>query len=150
MNQLEFQSKDDEIRFLRTVLDSVPALINVNQVDDLNDPSSNFNLWSNQQVYDFTGYSRQEISELGYKFFLETMYPDDMELIASALDKFKSDDSPIFGGIVRLKTRSGDYHWFIGNMAIMEMKDSKPWRIICPSVLPRLRRIVMQLSRSCN
>jgi DNA-binding CsgD family transcriptional regulator len=130
MNKFEFKSKDEELQFLRKVLNAIPALINVNQVDDLNDPSANFNLWSNQQVYDFTGYSRQEIEEMGFKFFLDTMHPDDMELIMDSLGKFTKSFSTIHGGLMRLKPKNGDYHWFIGNMAVMEMKDDKPWRVI--------------------
>jgi PAS domain S-box-containing protein len=130
MNKLEFKSKDEELQFLRELLHAIPALINVNQVDKLNDPASNYNLWSNQKVYDFTGYSREEISEMGFNFFLETMHPDDMELISDSLSKFTMSNSTIHGGIMRLKPKNGDYHWFIGNMAVMEMKDGRPWRVI--------------------
>lgn len=130
MKQLEFCSKDEELLFLRKVLDSIPAIINVNQVDDRDDPSGNFNLWANRQLIDFIGYSREEISEMGFNFFQETMHPDDLELIAAALDKITSDNTPVHGGMMRLKPKNGDYQWFIGNMAVMEMKDGKPWRVV--------------------
>jgi PAS domain S-box-containing protein len=130
MKKLDFKSAEEEVLFLRKVLDSIPAIINVNQVDDRDDPAGNFNLWANRQLIDFIGYSREEISEMGFNFFQETMHPDDLELIAASLNKITSDNTPIHGGMMRLKPKDGDYQWFIGNMAVMEMKDGKPWRVV--------------------
>jgi len=130
MKKLEFKSIEEELKFYKSVIDSLPALINVNQADNIYDPSSSFNLWSNKQVIDFTGYSREEIDSLGFRFFTETMHPDDMEVISAGLDKFHSDNSPIYGGFIRIRPKSGDYQWFIGSMSILELKDNKPWRII--------------------
>jgi PAS domain S-box-containing protein len=130
MKKFEFRSAKEELIFLRKILETIPAIINVNQVDDLNDPSTNFNLWSNQQVYDFTGYSRQEITEMGFGFFLEILHPDDVILIQEVMDKLSTGTSLIHGGMMRLKTKEGDYQWHIGNMSVMEMKNGKPWRLI--------------------
>jgi PAS domain S-box-containing protein len=130
MKKLPFNSNDEEFQFLKRIMDSIPVMVNINQIDDFNDPSSHFSLWSNKQANDFLGYSREEINALGFSYFHETMHPEDMGLIAEAMNKFQKSSSPVYGGIVRLKPKNGDYHWFIGNMAILEMKDGKPWRVI--------------------
>jgi DNA-binding CsgD family transcriptional regulator len=130
MQKLEFHSKDEEIQFLRKVLDTMPVMININQINDFDDQSSHFSLWSNKQANDFLGYSREEIDELGFGYFLETMHPDEMELIGDALTKFQESNKPIYGGVVRLKPKNGDYHRFIGSMAVLETKDGRPWRVL--------------------
>jgi DNA-binding CsgD family transcriptional regulator len=105
-------------------------MITINQIDDLDDPSSHFSLWSNKLADDFLGYTREEILELGFKYFLETMHPDEVALIGEAMMKFRADNAPIYGGVMRLKPRNGDFHRFIGSLAVMEMKEDKPWRVL--------------------
>jgi PAS domain S-box-containing protein len=128
--ELVFKDKDEELRFYKSILNIIPAVINVNQVDSMTDPEGSYNIWSNERLYRYIGYTREEINELGFNFFLETMHPDDVQLIAQALYKFDKTSSPIHGGMVRLKPKNGDYQWFIGNMAVLEMKDGHPWRVI--------------------
>jgi PAS domain S-box-containing protein len=130
MKNLEFHSKDEEIQFLRKILDTLPVLININQIEDISDPSANFSLWSNKQTLDFMGYSREEIEEMGFSYFLETMHPDDLQIIGDSLNKFQEGRNPIYGGTVRLKPKNGEYHWLLGAMAVMESKAGLPWRII--------------------
>lgn len=130
MNKLDFKSVEEELEFLKKVLDSIPSIININQIDDLSDPAQSANIWSNRQLLDFMGYTREEIDDMGFKFFRETMHPDDIELITSALEKFRGSTASIHGGMMRLKPKNGSYHWFVGNMTIMEMKNGKPWRVI--------------------
>jgi LuxR family transcriptional regulator, quorum-sensing system regulator SdiA len=127
---LEFKDKDEELQFYKSILNNMAAVINVNQIESMTDPNGSFNIWANDHMYKYSGYTREEISALGFQFFVETMHPDDLQLIAQALIKFATTSSPIHGGMVRLKRKNGDYQWFIGNMAVMEMKDGHPWRVI--------------------
>lgn len=130
MKGLEFQSKDEEIQFLRQILDTMPVMITINQIDDFDDPTSHFSLWSNKLADEFLGYSREEILELGFKYFLETMHPDELEYIGEAMMKFTSDNAPIYGGVMKLKPKNGDFHRFIGSLAVMDRKNGKPWRVL--------------------
>jgi PAS domain S-box-containing protein len=130
MKKLPFNSDAEELQFLRKVMDSIPVMININQVDDLADNSTNFSLWQNRQVHDFTGYSGEEISAMGFSYFLESMHPEDLGMIAEAMNKFQKNPGPVYGGVVRIRPKNGDYHWFIGNTAVLEMKNGKPWRVI--------------------
>jgi PAS domain S-box-containing protein len=130
MKRLEFKSAEEELLFLKKVLNAIPCIINVNQVDDLDEPTGNFNLWANQRLYDYTGFSSEEIDKMGFDFFKKTMHPEDIQLITESMQKFEDDGNSVHGGIMRLRPKDGDFHWFIGNMGVMEMKNGKPWRVI--------------------
>lgn len=130
MKKLEFSSCEDELQFLRSILEKVPAMIGIQQFDDLADPTTNHNIWVNQQSVDFLRYSREEMDELGFRLFLETMHPGDMEMIGNSLMKFGKDPGMVYGGVYRLKPKDKDYKWVIGALAVMEMKDGRPWRFL--------------------
>lgn len=130
MEKLEFQSIEEELNFLKTILGKVPALILLNQIDDLNDPYSNHNVWANQATYDLIGYSREEMDTLGFEFFLKTMHPDDRAMISDALRKFDSSEAVSHGGVFRLKPKNQDYKWVIGLIMVTETKNGDPWRFL--------------------
>jgi PAS domain S-box-containing protein len=104
--------------------------VNVNELEVPDDPGSSYSLWSNQPVYDFMGYSKEEINDLGFSYFIESMHPEDIALVADGYERFKAGTDKIFGGFLRIRPKNGDYHWFIGGMSVLEMKDGKPWRIL--------------------
>jgi len=130
MKKLEFQSEVEELQFFRSILEKIPAIMGIQQFDDLSDPTTNHNIWVNQQSVDFLGYSRKEMDELGFRLFLETMHPDDMEMIGNALMKFGQSPGMVYGGVYRLKPKDRGYKWVIGALAVMEVKDGRPWRFI--------------------
>lgn len=130
MNTIPFMSKDEELQFFLSVLDTTPALINITQIEDFTDLHKNINLWANRQVYNYTGYNLQEVKELGFAFFSNTMHPDDMALINESVGKLRGSETNIFGGLVRLKSKLGDYKWFIGTMTVLELRNGLPWRIM--------------------
>ena len=132
MNSAPFNSIDQELQFYKKLLDSVPAIINVNQIDDLSDPSKSTIAWGNTKLYEFTGYSKEELKKLGFEFFVKTMHPDDLELVGSSVLKLIEGKNSVHGGMMRIKSKDGDYKWFIGTMTVMETKNDKPWRfVIC-------------------
>ncbi len=129
MKRLEFDSPEDELKFYRKLHENIPAIIEVNQVEYVDNSSSAFNLWSNKRLFDFVGYTEAEIVESGYNFFQKIIHPDDMVTFKSYFEEFNPESTASLGGIVRVKPKNGDYHWFVGRMSVMEMKDGKPWRI---------------------
>jgi DNA-binding CsgD family transcriptional regulator len=130
MKKLEFQSQAEELRFFKTILEKLPALMGVQQFDDFSDPTTNHNIWSNQNIIDFIGYSREEMDELGYRLFLQTIHPEDMEMIGRAMAKFDGGPGAIYGGVYRLKPKDKDYKWVIGAITVMEMRNGLPWRFL--------------------
>lgn len=131
MKHIDFQSTEDELSFYRTIVDNAPIFLSINQFDNPNDPETNHNAWMNRYGEEFIGYNHREIEELGLRFFLETMHPDDLDIISNAILKFGEHDHKVFGGLVRLKPKnSDDYFWCIGSVIVLEMKDGKPWRYL--------------------
>jgi DNA-binding CsgD family transcriptional regulator len=130
MKTLEFQSQGEELRFFKTILEKLPALMGIQQFDDFSDPTTNHNIWANQNIIDFLGYSREEMDEMGFRLFLETIHPDDMEMIANAMVKFASDPDSFYAGIYRLKPKNEDYKWVFGAIKVMETRNGVPWRFL--------------------
>jgi PAS domain S-box-containing protein len=130
MKELEFQNIEEEVAFYKAVLNALPSFVNVNEVKIPDDPSSSHSIWSNQQIYDFMGYSREEVKAMGFAYFVESMHPEDIALVADGYERFKAGTSTIYGGFLRIRPKNGDYHWFVGGMSVLEMKDGKPWRIL--------------------
>lgn len=130
MKTLEFQSKDEELRFFKTILEKAPVLMGIHQYDDLSDFSSSFNLWANDNIQKFLGYTREEMDQLGSKLFFETIHPDDLEMIGNAMSKFASDPNSFYAGIYRLKPKNEDYKWVFGAITVMETRNGVPWRLL--------------------
>ena len=130
MKTLEFQSQDEELRFFKTILEKLPAIAGIQQFDDFSDPTTNHNIWANQKSLDFLGYSREEMDKLGFHLFLNTIHPDDFEMIGNALAKFDGGPGAVYGGLYRLKPKDQDYKWVIGAITVMETKNGQPWRFL--------------------
>lgn len=120
----------DDTGFIISAFQHLPVCVSINQMDDLDDPQTNHNIWANKSVYDFIGYTREEIDQMGMAYFLETMHPDDLQIISSALLKFEEGNDKLFSGLVRIKPKNGKFHWFIGSIVVMETKQGKPWRFL--------------------
>lgn len=130
MKILGFRSKDEELRFFKTILEKAPVLMGIHQYDNISDFTSSFNLWSNENIQKFLGYSREEIDQLGYKLFFETIHPDDLEMIGNAMAKFASEPDSSYAGIYRLKPKNEDYKWVFGAISVLETRNGVPWRLL--------------------
>jgi DNA-binding CsgD family transcriptional regulator len=130
MQKLEFHSKDEELQFYRTILEKIPAIMGIQQIDDLSDPVTNHNIWVNQNMIDFLKYTREEMDELGFRLFLNTIHPNDMTMIGQAIMKFGAGPGVIYGGVYRLKPKDEDYKWVIGAITVMETRNGMPWRFL--------------------
>ena len=125
-----FTSPEEEAKFYKDVLNSIHGLITVNQIEDLDDATGNIVIWSNQKFHDYSDHTAEEIKAKGFEFFVETIHPDDMELIAASLKKIGQGNHEPYGGMLRIRSKHGDYRWFMGYMSGMEMKNDLPWRYI--------------------
>lgn len=131
MARIIFQSIDAELAFLRNLIEKAPVFMSINQLDDPADPLTNHNAWMNRFAREFIGYQQEEIESLGLQFFLETMHPDDLEIISDAIAKFDHQSNQLFGGLVRLKPKgNSEFHWCIGTIVVLEEKDGIPWRFL--------------------
>lgn len=123
-------SQENELAFYKSIVDESPAMIGIQQMDHLTDPSTNHNHWLNRRALDFIGYSREEIDMAGHSFFDLTMHPDDLNIIGRALGKVISGESDQYGGVYRLKPKGHDYRWVIGMIRIFQSRKGVPWRFL--------------------
>lgn len=121
---------DEELAFYRNIVEESPALIGIQQMDDLSDPATNHNFWFNRRAMEFIGYSREEIDRAGHMFFDLTMHPDDVQMIGKALAKVITGESDQYGGVYRLKPKDGEFRWVIGVIRVFQTRDGMPWRFL--------------------
>jgi DNA-binding CsgD family transcriptional regulator len=119
-----------ELEFLRKIIDKSPAIMGIQEISDPDDPTTNHNLWTNHKGLEFLGYSREELDALGHILFIETMHPDDMEMIGIAMNKMGIDENISYGGVYRLRPKGKDFKWVIGSIIPFESRNGKPWRFL--------------------
>ena len=127
--KIEFDSTAEELKFHKQILDTFPISVIVLQVEDIKDPLSFSYVWSNQKFHEYTGLTEDEISGMGYDFFMKIFHPGDFDIIFKALKKLKQDMTDVYGGLMRLRNTEKSYHWFLGSISVMDKKANKPWRI---------------------
>jgi PAS domain S-box-containing protein len=151
MNSIPFNTPEEEAKFYKNVLNSIQSLITVNQIEDFEDAPSNLVLWCNQKFYDFSGCTREEILARGFEFFTDTIHPEDLEVVGASLKKIAQGENVVFGGMLRIRPKNGDYHWFLGSVAVIEMKKGMPCRYVVSVLnmedLQDTRNQVVQLIR---
>ena len=67
-----------ELHFLREIIGLLPAVVFINEIRQQGNNHSMCNVWTNQRGLDFMGYSQEEITAMGYEFFVRTMHPEDL------------------------------------------------------------------------
>ena len=102
---------NEELEFLRNVLDNIPALVYINELERPGDPSSIKNVYLNRFGHTMIGYSREEINEMGSSFFSTIIHPDDMEVIPTTVEA--SYHQPYLVSMHRLRFKgNAEYKWF--------------------------------------
>jgi len=104
-------SSNEELEFLRNVINNIPALVYINELERKGDPGSVKNVYLNQFGHNMIGYSREEIDKMGSSFFSEIIHPDDMEVIPITVEA--SYHQPYLVSMHRLCPKGkSDYKWF--------------------------------------
>lgn len=119
------------------IINEIPAIIYINSFNEPGNPKSLVNVWSNRYALDFIGYSQEEIKEMGFSFFTNTLHPNDIELILGNRDiKVAGQNltqATKYTALQRLKPKGkNNYEWFYGNGILIESYDSGfPKTILC-------------------
>jgi len=119
-----------ELEYYKKILDSIPAIIYVNELKQSGDISSFKNEWMNQRGYDFLECTREEIELIGFDFFKEMIHPVDLQHLSVGSKKIctltpESDTTTI----LRIKSKiQGDYRWFFCTKAVLEIFDNGTMR----------------------
>jgi DNA-binding CsgD family transcriptional regulator len=129
MDTLEKLSRHDD-SFFRSILDNLPAFIIINQIEDINDFTKSFNYYSSPLVLDYVGFTQEEIWDMGFRYFVEVMYPEDGQIIREAIEKLMKDPGGHYGGFIRIKSKEGIYQWFLAVVKLHAMKDGFPHQVL--------------------
>jgi len=105
--------KSVELAFLQNILDQLPAVVYINELQIPGDPLSCRNVWTNKTGLDLLGYSQEEITLMGYRFYHEIVHPDDLEVLPVTMKKIYADVSiPVLVSMQRIKYKNqSDYRW---------------------------------------
>jgi DNA-binding CsgD family transcriptional regulator len=107
----------------KEILNKVPAIIYINEYTKRGDSKSLRNVWSNQYACDFIGYTREEITEMGFDFFVKTLHPDDLEIISKTIElSLAHQPGQVFTFMHRMVPKGKtDYYWLYGNGMTLEV-----------------------------
>lgn len=127
----------DDMEFHRTILNKIPALVYINELESPNDLFSLKNVYLNQYGLDLIGYTQEEINKMGYHFYEEVIHPDDMEVIPQtyeATTKYNSTMSFVFMQRLKFKEQL-NYHWFYNHGTLLSTyEDGSPRQALIVSV----------------
>jgi DNA-binding CsgD family transcriptional regulator len=123
-----------ELDFFKTIVQSIPAVVFIIEVESPRDVESCHNIWMNQRGLDFIGYSQEEITNMRYGFFNEIIHPNDLGVVSSTIQTILS-TAPhlIMIAMFRIKAKGrNDYSWIYSPyVALDSFKDGSPKRILC-------------------
>ena len=111
-----------EVKFHKTILNTLPAILYINRLDRPGDIISIKNTWMNQRGLDFFCIMQTELSDMGYNFFREIIHPTDLELQAVSLKTVYTDESSgFFVPMLRVKPKGRtDYSLFCCSKVVMD------------------------------
>lgn len=111
-----------ELNFYRNILGSLPVIIYINEFQECGNPLSCRNIWSNKVALEYLGCTQEEITALGYNFFVNYIHPDDLDLIPLTMELMPTIKSnPVFVGMSRIRTKyNPEYRWTYGFGSILE------------------------------
>jgi len=106
-----------ELAFFQNIFDLLPAVVYINELQKPGDPLSCRNIWTNKTGLDAVGYSQEEITQMGHRYFQEIIHPDDLEILSIPRERQSGDTSISVTTClqrVRYKDQS-EYHWSYGH-----------------------------------
>ncbi len=96
---------------LESIIDSLPAIIYVNEVKYPGDICSFHNLYLNRSGFDFIGCTREEFSSRNIHFFRKMIHPDDLELLEISLQTvYPPGIKPSIAATMRIKSKDLDHY----------------------------------------
>ena len=128
----------EELIFLRQIIDCSPAVVYINQVEEIGNTSTMKNVWANKLYHNIVKYTREEIDALGYEYFVKVMHPDELFVPVDSIDFLKNiSDDFTYGGVGRIKPKDADYYlWHSFSTRVFKRKeDGTPWQFIGVSFL---------------
>ena len=122
-----------ELAFLQSILDYLPAVVYINELQIPGDPLSCRNVWTNKTGLDLLGYSQEEVTQMGYRYFQKVIHPDDMEILPIPIKgKYADTSIPIFIFLQRVKYKNqSEYQWSYGHGVVIDsFDDGSPRQVL--------------------
>lgn len=104
------------------LLNALPAIIYINQIDIPGDMLTVRNVWMNQRAYELVKYQREEIDAMKYSFFPTLIHPDDLEVSPLSYQwAHTAHEELFFVGMHRVRPKdSSCYYWLYGQAMVLE------------------------------
>ena len=115
-----------ELEYYKKILNSIPAVIYINELKQSGDITSFKNEWMNQRGYDFLECTREEIDLIGFDFFKEIVHPVDMQFLSVGSKVFCTvTPESETATVLRVKSKiQGEYQWFFCSKTVLEIFDN--------------------------
>lgn len=88
------------------------------------------NIWSNKEIKDMLGYSRQEIQEMGSSLLPMLIHPEDMDSVMAHQKRLRNLGQEVLTFEFRMKARNGAYHWLRTRETRYQTDDQGHTRVI--------------------
>jgi DNA-binding CsgD family transcriptional regulator len=124
---------ESELSFFQKTIDSLPAIVYINELERPGDPASLKNLFLNQLARSFLNLSQEEISGMGSRFFEGVIHPDDLEIVPTTIKAcFGVGEEPILVFMYRLKKADSKcYRWYYCHGRVTEtFEDGSPKQLL--------------------
>lgn len=107
---------NEKVEFYEEILDKLPALVYINELDDSGSANSFRNVWMNKRAIDFLGHTQEEVTQMGANFVKDYIHPDDQIVVPRSIDlHFGKVSESYYTFIYRLRGRyHEEYKWLYG------------------------------------
>jgi DNA-binding NarL/FixJ family response regulator len=113
--QKEIEILKNKSRFFEDIVEKAPCFLYINEIGKTRQENTWRNVFLNKYALDNTGYTREEVDELGPDYFKEILHPDDFEVATLSIEHLKNiSDDEVFGGPYKYMPKNKDYKWLIG------------------------------------
>lgn len=119
--------------FAQSIVNAVPAIMYINELERPGDTTSIRNIWSNSRVLEILGRTQEEVTALGNRFFEDAIHPDDLEIAPTTVKAvYNFIEETILVFIYRVKKpETDDYGWFYCQGRVIEsFEDGSPKQLL--------------------
>ncbi|MFZ4455414.1 MAG: LuxR C-terminal-related transcriptional regulator [Bacteroidales bacterium] len=123
----------EELKQLQNIVDSVPSIIYINELERPGDPTSIRNIWANKRALELMGRTQAEVTSLGNRFLDGIIHPDDLEIVPTTVKAaYNSVEETIMMIVYRIRKQNTDeYGWYYCQGRVVErFEDESPKRLL--------------------
>ncbi len=104
-----------DLKEIPDILETTPALIYIY------DLINNRNLYANREIFDYLGYTPEEIKEFGSELFQNIIHPDDLEQVLDFQKMLiNADEDETYEIEYRMRSSEGKWIWFLSREKIFK------------------------------